>query len=98
MSETVQQLTNEQVAALRQQLNNRPVQALGTILSGDPLPPLPPCPACGAAAERIDQRVEAPAFGVYETALRLRWLPCGHRFRAVADLDAGPVRPEEDPT
>jgi hypothetical protein len=93
-----QQLTSEQVAALRRQLNNRPVQALGTIARGEPLPPLPPCPACGATAERVDERVEDPQFGVYETALLVSWSPCGHRFRAVVDPSAGPVRPDEEPT
>lgn len=98
MSETVQPLTSQQVADLRRQLNKRPTEALSTILRGKPLPPLPPCPDCGAAAERVDERVEEPKLNVDETALRLRWLPCGHRFRAVADLDAGPVRPGEEPT
>ena len=98
MSETVQQLTSEQVAALRRQLNNRPTEALSTILRGAPLPPLPPCPACGATAERVDERVEDPEFGVDETALRLRWLPCGHRFRALVDPSTDPVRPDEEPT
>ena len=96
MSETVQRLTSEQVVDLRRQLNNRPVEALGTILRSEPLPPLPLCPSCGTAAERIDGRVEDPQFGVDETALRLRWLPCGHRFRAVVDLDTVPVRPDEE--
>jgi len=49
-------------------------------------------------AEQIDQRVEDPKFGVDEREVRLRWLPCGHRFRAVIDLDAGPVRPGEETT
>jgi hypothetical protein len=100
MSETVQQLTSEQVAALRQQLNNRPVEAFDTIVRGEPLPPLPCCPACGATAERVDERLEDARFGVDEVALRLRWLPCGHRFRAVIDpyASAGPVRPDEEPT
>lgn len=97
MNETLQTLTAEQIVDLRRQLNNRPTEALSTILRGKPLPPLPPCPACGAAAERVDERVEDPEFGVYGTALRLRWLPCGHRFRAVVDPSEGLVRPDEEP-
>jgi hypothetical protein len=98
MSETVQQLTSQQVDDLRRQFNNRTVQGLGTTLRGEPAPPLPCCPGCNAEAERIDQRVEDPEFGLDETVLLTRWLPCGHRFRAVADLDAAPVRPGEEPT
>jgi len=97
MSE-LETLTVEQVAALRRQLNNRPTEALSTVLRGKPLPPLPPCPACGASAERVDERVEDPQFDVYDMALRLRWLPCGHRFRAVVDPSAGLVGPGEETT
>ncbi|MDX3520727.1 hypothetical protein [Streptomyces scabiei] len=98
MSETdVQQLTSQQVADLRRQFNARAVEGLGTLLQDRPAP-LPHCPACDAVAEQIDELVEDPKFDVDETALRLRWLPCGHRFRAVVDLDAGPVRPDEEPT
>jgi hypothetical protein len=93
MSDTVQLLTSQQVADLRRQLCERDAEGLGTILRGEPAPPLPRCPACDAETERIDQRVEDPEFGVDETALRLRWLPCGHRFRAVVDLDAVSERP-----
>ena len=98
MSETVQQLTTEQVAELRRQFNDRAAQGLSTVLRGAPAPPLPPCPSCDVVAEQIDQRVEDPKFGVDEREVRLRWLPCGHRFRAVIDLDAGPVRPGEETT
>ncbi|KOG21791.1 hypothetical protein [Streptomyces viridochromogenes] len=98
MSEAVQQLTSRQIADLHRQFRERDAQGLGTVLRNLPAPPLPRCPACDAEAERVDQRVEDAAFGVDETALRLRWLPCGHRFRAVVDLDAGPVRPDEEPT
>jgi hypothetical protein len=98
MSEAVQQLTSQQVAELRRQLNDRTVTGLATVLHGDPAPPLPRCPACNAVAERIDERVEDPKFGVDETSLRLRWLPCGHRFRTVVDPSVGPVRPDEEPT
>lgn len=98
MSGTVQQLTSEQVAELRRQFNARTTDGLGALLRGEPAPPLSRCPACDAEAERIDQRVEDPEFGVDVTALRFRWLPCGHRFRAVVDLDAGLARPGEEPT
>ena len=97
MSETVQRLTSQQVADLRSQFRKRDAEGLSTALRNLPAPPLPPCPACDAEVERIDQRVEDPKFGVDETALRLRWLPCGHRFRAVIDPSAGPVRPAEEP-
>lgn len=98
MSDTVQQLTSQQVADLRRQLRERDAVGLSTVLRNLPAPPLPRCPACDAEAERIDQRVEDPKFGVDETALRLRWLPCDHRFRAVVDLSASPVRPDEETT
>ena len=98
MSETVQRLTSEQVADLRRQFRERDAEGLGAALLGKPAPPLPRCPACDAVAERIDQRVEDPQFGVDETALLLRWLPCGHRFRAVVDLGVGVVRPDEETT
>lgn len=98
MSDTVQQLTGQQAADLRRQLLKRAADGLGTTLRGEPAPPLPPCPNCGDVAERIDERVEDPQFGVDETALRVRWLPCGHRFRAVVDLDVPPVRPGEETT
>ncbi|SES03890.1 hypothetical protein [Streptomyces qinglanensis] len=90
---SVQELTAEQMAELRWQLNSRPVRALGTIARGEPLPPLPRCPGCGAVAERVDERLEDPQFGVYETALLARWLPCGHRFRGIVDPFAESVRP-----
>jgi hypothetical protein len=98
MSETVQQLTSQQIATLRRQFSDRDAEGLGAILRSEPVPPLPDCPACSVEPERIDQRVEVPEFGVDETALRVRWLPCGHRFRAVVDLDAVPVLPGEEPT
>jgi hypothetical protein len=98
MSDTVQDLSREQIAELRRQLTARTAEGLGTLLRGEPAPPLPPCPDCKVVAERIDERVEDPKFDVDETALRLRWLPCGHRFRAVINLDAGPVRPGEETT
>lgn len=94
----VQQLTSQQVADLRRQFNARTAEGLGTLLHDRPAPPLTPCPACDAVAEQIDERVEDPEFGVDETTLRLRWLPCGHRFRTVVDLNAGPVRPDGEPT
>jgi hypothetical protein len=86
MSDTVQQLTSQQVADLRRQFRDRDAEGLGALLLDEPVPPLPSCPTCGVAPERIDQRTEDPEFGVDVTALRLRWLPCGHRFRAVVDL------------
>jgi hypothetical protein len=84
----VQTLTPQQVAELRRQFRNREAEGLGTILRGEPAPPLPACPSCSVEPERVDQRIEDPEFGVDETVLRTRWLPCGHRFRAVIDLDA----------
>jgi hypothetical protein len=98
MSEAVQQLTSQQVADLVRQFRKRDAEGLRAIVLGEPAPPLPHCPSCNADAERIDQRVEDPEFGVDETALITRWSPCGHRFRAVVDLDAsaGPVRPDEE--
>jgi hypothetical protein len=97
-ADAVQQLTSQQAADLRRQFTARAAEGLGTLLRGEPAPPLPRCPACNAVAERVDQRVEDPKFDVDETALLARWLPCGHRFRVVIDLDAGPVRPGEEPT
>lgn len=87
MTDDVQQLTTGQVADLRQQFRERDTKGLTTVLRNQPAPPLPPCPACHVEPERIDSRVEDPKFGVYETALRFRWLPCGHRFRGVVDPD-----------
>jgi hypothetical protein len=101
MSEIVQQLTSQQVNDLRRQFDERAAKGLGTVLRGLPAPPLPRCPACAAEAERVDQRVEDPKFefGADEREVRMRWLPCGHRFRAVIELlDVGLVRPGEEPT
>lgn len=99
MSETVHQLTSEQVSDLRHQFDERAERLAGLGPTEIPTAPLPCCPACAADAERIDQRVEDLKFGVDEREVRMRWLPCGHRFRAVIELvDAGPVRPDEEPT
>ena len=87
----VETLTSRQVADLRRQLRERDARGLATSLQQLPAPALPGCPACDAEVERIDQRVEDPEFGVYETWVRMRWLPCGHRFRAAVDMDAPPV-------
>lgn len=93
MSETVQQLTSQQVAELRRQLREHDM----LVVTGAGAAALPPCPTCGSVTERIQSQAEDPKFDVDETAIRYRWLPCGHRFRAVVDLDAGPVRPDEEP-
>ncbi|MFI6491196.1 hypothetical protein [Streptomyces sp. NPDC050564] len=90
-NEAVQRLTSQQVADLRRQFHERDEHLAKVGPTEIPTAPLPPCPACGAETERIDQRMEDPEFGVDGTALRLRWLPCDHRFRAVVDLDAPPV-------
>lgn len=50
-------------------------------------PPLPACPECGAAATAIDSMVEPSTFTVDEPAILINFAPCGHRFRAVPDLD-----------
>ncbi|BBC35272.1 hypothetical protein SGFS_065660 [Streptomyces graminofaciens] len=97
MSETVQQLTRQQMANVRGQLEDRLMQLIG-LEPGAPQPPRPACPACGADAERIDQRLEDSEFGVDETVVRMRWLPCGHRFRGVVDPDVQPERPGEETT
>lgn len=89
--ETVQLLTGQQIAELWRQFRERKAEGMGALLRGEPVPPLTACPSCGVEPERIDQREEDPEFGVDTTALRLRWSPCGHRFRAVVDLDAPPV-------
>ena len=89
--ESVQQLTSQQVAGLKRQFRERDEQIVSRGPFGIPAAPLPRCLACGAKAERIDQRLEDPRFGIDERVLRLRWLPCGHQFRAVTDLDAPPV-------
>lgn len=99
MSEPVRQLTSQQVSDLRRQFDERAERLASLGPTETPTAPLPRCPACTAEAERIDQRVEDPKFDVYEREVRMRWLPCGHRFRAVVELvDAGPVRPDEEPT
>lgn len=97
MSETVQQLTRQQMANVRGQFEDR-LKELISLDPGAPHPPLPRCPSCEADAERIDQRLEDPEFGADETVVRMRWLPCGHRFRGVVDPDVQPVRPGEEPT
>lgn len=89
--DTVETLTSRQVADLRRQLRERDALGLANVLRQLPAPPLPRCPGCDAEAERIDQRVEDPEFGVDGMHLRIRWLPCGHRFRAAVDVDAPPV-------
>ncbi len=93
----VQQLISQQVADLHRRFRERDAEGLAAVAWGKTVPPLPRCPACDAAAEQIDQRMEDPKFGVDETAVRLRWLPCGHLFRAVVDLDAEPFNPGKEP-
>lgn len=97
MSETVQQLTRQEMANVRGQFEQRLLDTIDST-PGGPYPPLPCCPSCGADAERVDQRLEDPEFGVDETVVRMRWLPCGHQFRGVVDSDVQPVRPDEEPT
>lgn len=99
MSETLHQLISEQITDLRRQFDERAERLASLGPTEIPTAPLPHCPACAAEAERIDQRVEDPKFDVDEREVRMRWLPCGHQFRAVIELlDAGPVRPGEEPT
>lgn len=81
--EGVQQLTAEQVTDLRRQFRERNERYAALGPADDPAAPLPSCPACGAEAEDIDALAEDPQFGVDGVALHMRWLPCGHRFRAV---------------
>lgn len=86
MSEdAVQTLTSQQVADLRRQLRERDEQIVSRGPFGIPAGPLPRCPECDIETERIDQRVEDPRFVIDMRVLRLRWLPCGHRFRASLD-------------
>lgn len=92
MNDTAQQLTAEQTAELRRQLRERDMEAVSG--SGPGL--LPACLACDTPPERIRSQAEDPKFDVDETAIIYRWLPCDHQFRVVVDLDAGPVRPDEE--
>lgn len=86
MSEdAVQTLTSRQLAELRRQLRERDEQIVSRGPLGVPAAPLPGCPACEVEVERIDQRLEEPKFAVGMRVLRLRWLPCGHRFRAATE-------------
>lgn len=95
MSETVQQLTSEQAAELRGELREQFMQSV----TGDGPGLLPACRACDTPPERILSQGEGELrFDVDEVAIIYRWLPCGHQFRVVVDLDAGPVRPGEEPT
>lgn len=90
MKTGIPELTGQQVAELRRRFRQRKAQAMEAALRGMLAgPPLPRCPGCTISAERIDQRVEEPEFGVSETVLRLRWLPCGHVFRAPVDPSEG---------
>jgi len=93
MTQTVQGLTSEQHANLRRQLRERDMEVLTS--TGPGL--LPPCPSCGAQTERLQSQAEDFVFEAFEPVIRYRWLPCGHQFRAVVDLDAEPVRPGEEP-
>jgi hypothetical protein len=97
MTETVQQLTRQEMANVRGQFEQRLLKTIDSV-PGGPYPPLPRCPACDADAERVEQRMEDPQFAVDETVVRMRWLPCGHRFRGVVDPGVQPVRPDEEPT
>jgi hypothetical protein len=93
--EVVQQLTDEQVADLRRQFRERNEQYAALGPTQDPAAPLPHCPACDAEAVDIDSLAEDPEFGVAEVVLHMRWLPCGHRFRAVVDEGERPASGEE---
>lgn len=86
--EAVRQLTDEQLSGLRLQFRERAerLASLGAVEA--PAAPLPGCPACHVEAERIEDGVEEAQSGVPEIAVLLRWLPCGHRFRAVVGPDA----------
>lgn len=89
--EAVQHLTSGQFADLKRQFQERDEKMAERDASLITSLPLPRCPSCDGTGERIETRVEDPEFGVDETALRLRWLPCGHRFRTVVEMDAPPV-------
>ena len=84
----VQRLTPQQMADLRIELRDRDEEFASRGPFAAPILRLPKCPACEGTAEQIEMRLEDPELGKNERMLRLRWLPCGHRFRAVDDIRA----------
>lgn len=83
-------LSPAQLAALRQATREREDTIVRNVLQQPDYPPLPACPECGTVAERIDSRMEVPAFGQLEDVMLVNFTPCGHRFRAVVPVDGLP--------
>ncbi|WP_282084008.1 hypothetical protein [Streptomyces tendae] len=81
------EITPGQFTALRRGLQEREAEIIERMLQQPDYPPLPPCPECGAEVEQIDSMVEPPSFGLPEQAFLINVKPCGHRLRAVVDLD-----------
>ncbi|MFH8531517.1 hypothetical protein ACH4GE_24240 [Streptomyces tendae] len=81
------EITPSQFTAMRQALQEREAEIIGRLLQQPDYPPLPPCPECGAEAEQIDSMVEPPSFEFAEPVVLINVQPCGHRLRAVVDLD-----------
>jgi hypothetical protein len=88
MSEPRIPLGADQLAQLRRASQEREDRILARVLQVPDYPPLPACPECGASPTAIDSMVEPSAFGVDELAILINFTPCGHRFRAVPDLDS----------
>ncbi len=84
------ELSPAQFSAIRQALRDRERAIIEHVLQQPEYPPLPPCPECGAVVEQMDSAVEPPKFEVDEQAFLINVKPCGHRFRAVVDLDETP--------
>ncbi|MDH6610297.1 hypothetical protein M2164_005932 [Streptomyces sp. SAI-208] len=81
------ELSPEQFHDMRHALDQRERAIIEHVLQQPDYPPLPPCPECGAAVEQMDSMVEPPQFAVDEQAFLINVKPCGHKFRAVIDLD-----------
>lgn len=76
-----------QVVAMQAAMRQREEAIIDGVLQQPDYPPLPACPECGTAPERIAERIEEPKFGVDEDAVLVNIKPCGHRFRAVVELE-----------
>jgi hypothetical protein len=88
MSEPRLPLRADQLAQLRRASQERENRIFASMLQVPDYPPLPACPECGGSPTCIESMmVEPSAFGVDEFAILINFTPCGHRFRAVPDLD-----------
>lgn len=81
------ELSSAEFSRMRWELRKREEAIIEQVLQQADYPPLPACPECAVAVEKMESMVEPQKFEVDEQAVLINLKPCGHRFRAVVDLD-----------